>query len=242
MKIIIIPDIHGRKFWRSVDIHDADKVIFLGDYLDPYFNEFTHPELMDCEYFGDSESLLKMLQDIINIKKESPENVILLLGNHDWQYLGGTKSNRIDCKNEEIYHNIFKENLSLFNLAWTEKSYIFSHAGIVNSWREETDLLECAKYLQNVDLSAVVNDYSSELRKRLNIISFYRGGWQNYGSPLWADINEHLNWDEPLEYDYYQIFGHTHIKKPVITKSWACLDCDRAFILDTETNKIVEYE
>ena len=34
---VIIPDVHGRKFWRSaVQGHEEDKIIFLGDYVDPY--------------------------------------------------------------------------------------------------------------------------------------------------------------------------------------------------------------
>lgn len=40
-KILIIPDVHGRTFWKyAIDnIDKYDKVIFLGDYLDPYFWE-----------------------------------------------------------------------------------------------------------------------------------------------------------------------------------------------------------
>ena len=38
MKILIIPDIHGRSFWIEPCSHidEFDKVIFLGDYHDPY--------------------------------------------------------------------------------------------------------------------------------------------------------------------------------------------------------------
>ena len=38
MKVLIIPDVHGRTFWkRAIDlIENYDKIIFLGDYLDPY--------------------------------------------------------------------------------------------------------------------------------------------------------------------------------------------------------------
>ena len=41
MKLTIIPDVHGRPFWRDA-VKDAVKdvadtpVVFLGDYLDPY--------------------------------------------------------------------------------------------------------------------------------------------------------------------------------------------------------------
>lgn len=41
MKILIIPDVHGRDFWTDPckDISEYDRVIFLGDYTDPYDDE-----------------------------------------------------------------------------------------------------------------------------------------------------------------------------------------------------------
>ena len=39
-KILIIPDVHGRQFWKqAVASGEYDKVIFLGDYRDPYPDE-----------------------------------------------------------------------------------------------------------------------------------------------------------------------------------------------------------
>ena len=40
-KILIIPDVHGRIFWKkAIELIDiVDKVVFLGDYLDPYSHE-----------------------------------------------------------------------------------------------------------------------------------------------------------------------------------------------------------
>ena len=34
--ILIIPDIHGRTFWKECIKCECDEIIFLGDYLDPY--------------------------------------------------------------------------------------------------------------------------------------------------------------------------------------------------------------
>ena len=35
--ILIIPDIHGRTFWKEcIKCREYDEIIFLGDYLDPY--------------------------------------------------------------------------------------------------------------------------------------------------------------------------------------------------------------
>ena len=41
-KLLLIPDVHGRKFWKdAIEKHfdECDKVIFLGDYLDAYPDE-----------------------------------------------------------------------------------------------------------------------------------------------------------------------------------------------------------
>ena len=41
-KILVIPDVHGRIFWKEPvkKYMDAvDRVVFLGDYLDPYEDE-----------------------------------------------------------------------------------------------------------------------------------------------------------------------------------------------------------
>ena len=86
MKVLVIPDCHGRKFWRQAianNIDKVDKIIFLGDYLDPYSYEIEeHPELMECDNFYDSQSLLKMLEDIVSLKKNEPDKYVLLTGNH----------------------------------------------------------------------------------------------------------------------------------------------------------------
>ena len=76
--MIIVPDIHGRQFWRHIAQEYAGKehIVFLGDYLDPYRDEgFT------------SDDAFTGLQDIMQLKKEYPDNITLLLGNHDLHYL-----------------------------------------------------------------------------------------------------------------------------------------------------------
>lgn len=73
-KIIVFGDIHGRSSWKSVDKTNADKIIFLGDYFDPY-DEIS------------SNKLIKNFNEIIKFKEEFPDKVICLLGNHDSHYL-----------------------------------------------------------------------------------------------------------------------------------------------------------
>ena len=52
-KILVVPDIHGETFWKGPVlkyIEQVDKIIFLGDYLDPYrdrWKEYSPQGLFD---------------------------------------------------------------------------------------------------------------------------------------------------------------------------------------------------
>ena len=114
MKILVIPDIHSRKFWREHINSDVDRIIFLGDYLDPYPDEIRDsPDSMECKSFDDYESNLRMLNDIITLKKSNPDKVVLLTGNHTDSYIWDNFSaaTRTDHINWEEYHNFYLENL-----------------------------------------------------------------------------------------------------------------------------------
>lgn len=254
-KILIIPDVHSRKFWReTINTENVDKVIFLGDYIDPYPNEIAEdPESMECKTWDDAESNLKMLNDIVNLKKNDPNKYILLTGNHTDGYIWKdfARATRSDRENYDKYHNFFLENLNLFNLVWIENDVIFSHAGIVQGWAERVwevfkfpeneipSIMEVAKVLQDTPLT----DYDENYVQVISDISHHRWGDFLYGSCEWADIREHFNYTELTpkgEKGIYQVFGHTQLQKPFINEYWACLDCRKGFIIDTNTKAIKE--
>ena len=66
-------------------------------------------------------------------------------------------------------------------------------------------------------------------------MSWFRGGPDEVGSPVWADVNEYLV-GECLVEGYTHIFGHTlHDGGPVsVSDSGFCLDCARAFTLNQD--------
>jgi hypothetical protein len=258
--------LHGRKFWRKAladNIGQVDKVIFLGDYLDPYQNEIEEDSYsMECNDFEDCYGLLNMLNDIILLKKNEPDKYILLTGNHTDSYIWSNfqAATRTDYKNWEKYHKFFSENLNLFNLVWIENNCIFSHAGISEGWAykfladymkyDESALdsisfvKECAEVLKDTNLK----DFNNHYIKAISNISFYRGGDHKYGSCEWADLREHVNLKESYEKSeiipygeegIFQVFGHTQLKEPLITDKWACLDCRKGFIFDTITHDCV---
>ena len=260
MKILVLGDIHCRNFWRkAIEENESkvDKVIFLGDYLDPYPEEIKMtPELMECESFDDVESNLNMLNDIISLKKNDYNKYILLTGNHTDSYIwkNFNSATRTDYKNYKIYHKFFSENLSLFNLVYIQNNTIFSHAGISNGWAQKvwknfeyqndkfTSIMEIASILKDTPL----NNFNNSLINDISDISYYRYGDMFYGSCEWADIKEHIDMKKSIddiipigEEGIYQIFGHTQLRHPLINDKWACLDCRKAFIYDTDTRELI---
>lgn len=255
-KVLCIPDLHGRKFWRETLSNNVDKVIFLGDYLDPYSEEIMMaPELMECNDFYDLYGLLNMLKDIVSLKKNEPDKFILLTGNHTDSYIWSKfkAATRTDYNNWETYHKFFLENLNLFNLIYTQNDVIFSHAGISQGWATAVavelsltinlnyPVKSIARYLSNIDLNNILD---KKLIKLLGDISHYRGGDSYYGSCEWADLREHVDMEHSTteivpkgEDGIYQVFGHTQFKSPLINDKWACLDCRQGFIFDTITHE-----
>ena len=263
MRLLIIPDLHGRKFWRQTiadNISKVDKVIFLGDYLDPYPQEIrNNPDSMECNSFDDAGGLLYMLNDIISLKRNEPDKYILLTGNHTDSYIWSkfVSASRTDYDHWELYHKIFSENLNLFNLVFIQDNVIFSHAGFVDGWAKR--MWKKFKYPESqyksiIDTALALNDIplkdfvKNDIVEYLGELSRYRNGYYLYGSCEWADIYEHIDLNKSREMNIvprgedgiYQVFGHTQLKQPVITDKWACLDCRKGFIIDTLTHKIEE--
>ena len=112
--IIAIGDIHGLDYWgKIIEAHPGCRVVFLGDYLDP-------------QIYIPREELLQNLENIILFKRESPEDVILLLGNHDIHYFNeeAIEASRFDSYIAKRAKCLFLENQDCFQYAWQEgKNY-----------------------------------------------------------------------------------------------------------------------
>ena len=237
--MIIIPDIHGRYFWKDSVIKksEKEKVIFLGDYLEPYTSK--EKITVDDAY----ENFL----DIIQYKKENMDNCILLLGNHDFACIYDTMiSCRHDYDNEERNRTVFTDNIDLFCIAFEYVkdgiTYLFTHAGVHKQWY---DYVKESYNYDGLGIAETLNRaYKEEPDKFTNeflkVVSRYRAGWgyPDYGSCIWADCRE-FEQDVCDFENIYQIFGHTQqTEVPIITKYFANLDCRKAFKLDENNGKI----
>lgn len=240
MEILIFGDIHGRTFWKKPlekRIDSADKVIFLGDYLDSYPDEWddSHTRQDDIDNF----------LEIIDFKTKYPDKVVLLIGNHDEAYrnyifdkeCGGCRK---DGRNANTIKQIFDEYGDYFKLAHEEvingKKILFTHAGVMKSWYERNK--DTIGELTADNLNKLQETKKGE--EALCEVSYYRGGMDSAGSILWSDVRERFGDgflrtrdDEDIdEYDF-QIFGHTRLNgHAIITDKWACVDCSVPYTID----------
>ena len=236
--LIIIPDVHGRTFWREAvegigdPGHEEDKVVFLGDYIDPYWQEGIYPE---DAYAG--------LEEIVALKRRNPDRVVLLLGNHDLGYLDPDICTcRRDYDRAEKLKRLFEDNLDLFDLVHVEprngRKVLFSHAGIAQEWvRGWKDLL--GDEFRPERLNELLHGDSAgreALFCALADVSWYRGGSAPVGSPVWADVDEYLD-GEPLLPGYYHIFGHSFDPHGPVSVGieGVCVDCGKAYLGFFET-------
>lgn len=224
MRYILIPDVHGRDFWRKpVGHRDLDDiVVFLGDYVDPYPNEKIT-----------NETAMQGLIDIIELKKSDPNHIVLLLGNHDMGYLlHGFCNARHWSDGHDKLHDIFMKDIDLFDICYMTGDYLISHAGVYSWWLNERNItLDDFKNFNNLFHDPESCD---KIMDELFYVDKYRGGWFPVGSPVWADIQCALNED----IDMKQIVGHTQLKdNPIQINNVTCIDCRRIFILEDGTLK-----
>ena len=81
IKYLIIPDIHGRTFWRKPMEKFYDKVehiIFLGDYFDPYPSE----KITESDAIDNWHNIMSFIAD-----NELWGRTTMLIGNHDAHYV-----------------------------------------------------------------------------------------------------------------------------------------------------------
>ena len=247
-KILIIPDVHGRTFWKKAYelVNIVDKVVFLGDYLDSYSHENISPL-----------NTINNFEEIIAFKKKYHDKVILLLGNHDLHYWPKFKTwwgcRRIDSSFDYI-SKLFLDNINLFQISYKLDKYLFTHAGVLNGWLKlingdkkigDSTYAELMEFPQPSITLDNLNDlleipYGLDM---LFMVSRERGGNFEYGSCLWADVYEHLYTFGDTIPDIYQIFAHTmmfpDIYKPYINDCFAMLDAQSCFILDLESGEFI---
>lgn len=221
-KILIVPDVHGRSFWHRAEelVNDVDKIIFLGDYLDPYGYEGITFDMA-----------LEEFEKILEFKDKYNDKVVLLIGNHDCHYISTSfmDCSRLNYLKRQDIHELYMKHIDKFNLVWEYDKWLFSHAGVHQEWMELCQF--------TIDDLKDFKTFREENFPSLACLSFYRGGWNAVGSCVWADLRESLKHE--LLPEFHHIVGHTQLEaNPYRDKNITCVDVRRCFILDTETEEI----
>lgn len=154
--MIIIPDIHGREHWKAdvakVTNEDGslkEKVVFLGDYLDHYNGQKNGGEPITME------TAMSNFKEIIGFKKSHGDDVVLLLGNHDIEYMDNRcPACRCYTSRYDEIRSLFMENIGLFDVGHHVEAdgvtFILSHATISAGWVLSQRIFE-DKYVPSVD-------------------------------------------------------------------------------------------
>lgn len=214
-EILIVPDVHGRKFWIDPCLNWQGSIIFLGDYHDPY------------PFQASTKSSLKNLEKLVDFVSSNKDRCTCLYGNHEGIYcnLNCPEGGRTDYYNlNKVSDLLCKLNLQFYKII---DNIIFSHAGILPTWLEINNLT-----LENLQLS---KDSIA-----LSWVSPMRGGYEPCGGILFGDVREYDSQSHIP--DYYQVFGHTQLESPIIKDDYACLDCRECFIMNTKTKEIKPYD
>lgn len=125
-KILIVPDVHGSREWlvAKEKIGEVDFVVFMGDYFDSWENKWP--------------SQGENFKGICEFKRANKDKVRLLLGNHDFSYISGTREGA-NCSGHQHkrvgeIRGLLNSNLDLIDLAFENDGWVFSHAGFSKTW------------------------------------------------------------------------------------------------------------
>lgn len=197
MKLIAIGDIHGRNCWQNLRDVECDFFIFTGDYFDAY------------EDISTDEEIINFLR-ILKFKREFPEKVILLFGNHDFHYLKNSTQmySRYNFNNysllEDSVEIAMKENL--FQICFKNEHFLFSHAGITKTWLENVGIVTNENLVKNINSALYENPQIFEFKNEINRKS---NGNNVYQSPIW--VRPESLQEDALE-NCIQVIGHTKQK------------------------------
>ena len=240
--VLLVPDTHGRDFWREPVfqfLNETDgKIIFLGDYVDPYPNDFEEGSDYRLKAFLD-------LNEIVALKDNNINRITLLLGNHDCGYIYGTSvcECRMDYKKYDAINKVFTSLSDLFQFADEcvigDKHFIFSHAGILKSYATAVfgDDVNEENIVKKVNDAYHENDVN--FIESLKWYDNYRGylGVDN-PSLIWGDVRTWLDLNADGDKNPgigYNVFGHTKL-----VKNSPCIPGDGFTMIDTQNCYVID--
>lgn len=211
-KVIAIGDTHGRDIWKKILDKEKtfDKWIFVGDYFDSFDINVANQIIN--------------FRNIIEFKRNNPDKVITLIGNHDFHYTSAC----IDSYSGFNHNTLFNMKSELDNLikdgtltvAYQIDNFLFTHAGVTKTWCNEN----------GIDTDDLVNSLNDYLIYKPIVYNFRVG---NNMSPYGDDVTQGPLWVRPLSLlndglDYIHVVGHTTKKNitQLVDNNYGCILID----------------
>ena len=216
-KITAIGDIHGRDIWKKIveKESDSDKIVFVGDYVD------THDNISPGQQ-------VKNFEEILEFKGDNKDQVVLLIGNHDYHYLPKIVSWGIQYSGfqgsiiPQISYTLMEAVKSgIIQVTYVHENNIFVHAGLSKTW--------CDVY--KIDLDNLESSVNNLIHERISAFDFLHSPHSSeYGDPYGNNIWQSPLWIRPLSLlrdcldDYNQIVGHTQVYNMDLSIPIKCID------------------
>lgn len=214
MRVLVLPDVHGNSTPLEIAkrfVNEADKVIFLGDYVD------SHEE--GNNWLQQKKCLSAILDFKHIVNRDSKDKVITLLGNHDLSYLTRWSADSSVSGHQHFQatdiQEFFCNNFEEFDAIVVTDKWIFSHAGVTRLWLENPVVDKWSHVGGRLTLKTVNKNLHSGDVRRFNHNSF---------DPYGDDPQEGCMWIRPtslINYGisgYHQVVGHTNINDEEIEK------------------------
>ena len=200
MKTVVIGDIHGRSIWKLiVHMENPNRVIFIGDYFDSF------------DIKGGEQ--LNNFLDILEYKKSSGKEVVLLIGNHDHHYypeIGETGTSGYQKIFSYQIGPVIDANREHLQIAYQMDEYLFTHAGVSSEFMDQTFGVNGWK------VETIADELNEMFMYRPGVFSF--DGLDPYGddtyqTPLWIRPRSLMKANRnTLRTRFIQIVGHTQVK------------------------------
>jgi hypothetical protein len=207
MKTIVLGDTHGRSFWKLITHQEnPDRVIFIGDYFDSY--DIPGPEQ------------IQNFKEIIEYKQKGINEVILLIGNHDYHYMKG-----ITEQYSGYQHNLatsiqfeLEDNKQHLQMAYQMDEFLFTHAGVSSEFMDSVFGKGGWKTEEIVDLLNEQFKYKPQTFGFGLAVDVTKALWLDpYGdnkeqSPIWIRPRSLMAANrETLRKQVIQVVGHTGV-------------------------------
>jgi predicted phosphodiesterase len=208
MKTVIIGDVHGRDQWKQIVAQekDADRFVFLGDYFDSF--DISAVEQMHN------------FKEIVEFKQTIGEEVIMLIGNHDYHYfpeMGDSSTSGYQTRMAPSIKQLIDENRKHLQVAHRIGKFVFSHAGISSEWLDDTiiDWTEenmVDKINELFKYTPLSLDYRSfKMFSATEWAGASGYGNETYQGPMWIRPKALMAANrDTLRKEIIQVVGHTH--------------------------------